>query len=58
MLPRYRLRADRSAKSAARIMGKGVTVGAKLQTRVTRWITNALWGNHWPIPQATLVPND
>ncbi len=58
VLPRYRLRADRSAKWQARIMGKGVTVGAKLQTRVTRWITNALWGNHWPIPQATLVPND
>jgi hypothetical protein len=30
VLPRYRLRADRSAKWQARIMDKGMTLGARL----------------------------
>lgn len=38
VIPRYRLRADRSATWQARIMGKGITAGPRLQARVTRWI--------------------
>ena len=38
VVPRYRLRADRSAKWQARIMSKGITVGARGQARLVRWI--------------------
>jgi peptidoglycan/xylan/chitin deacetylase (PgdA/CDA1 family) len=37
VLPRYRLRADRSAKWQARIMTRGITVGARLQADMIRW---------------------
>jgi peptidoglycan/xylan/chitin deacetylase (PgdA/CDA1 family) len=38
VVPRYRLRADRSATWQAKRMGKGITVGARLQARTIRWI--------------------
>jgi peptidoglycan/xylan/chitin deacetylase (PgdA/CDA1 family) len=46
VLPRYRLRADRSAKWQARIMIKGITVGARVQARLLRWIKQRLDKTH------------
>ena len=39
VLPRYRLRGDRSAYWQARIMSRGITAGARLRDRLARWLT-------------------
>lgn len=42
VLPRYRLRGDRSPAWQARIMSRGITVGFRIQTGVRRWVKRGL----------------
>jgi peptidoglycan/xylan/chitin deacetylase (PgdA/CDA1 family) len=58
VLPRYRLRADRSAKWQGRIMGTGITTGPTLQAQLVRWAKYRLARRSGSMPDAKVDSND